>query len=101
LFVKTLFVWIREYEPHDSTSNLRVTIGRARNLMHKPDKPKIEELGEELGEELSFWNNFREARRAKGIDIAQVYAEWAASVEKGLASSGAVPRQNACSPKNQ
>ncbi len=53
--------------------------------MNEIDKPKIEELAEEL----ALWNTYREIRRAKKIDIAHRYAEWAAQLEQGLNSPGA------------
>jgi hypothetical protein len=49
------------------------------------DKPKIEELTDEL----AFWNTFREIRRAKGLDIDRLYADWAGELAQGLTSPGA------------
>lgn len=49
------------------------------------DKPQIEDLADEL----AFWNAFREAHRAKDVDIGRRYAEWTAELERGLTSPGA------------
>ncbi len=53
--------------------------------MTKTDKPKIEELQDER----MFWNTFRETRLAKGINVDQEFAEWAADQTKRLTSPGA------------
>ncbi len=53
--------------------------------MAEIDKPKIEDLGDWL----AYWNDFREARFAKGIDVARLYANWAAELKEGLTSPGA------------
>jgi hypothetical protein len=53
--------------------------------MGKPEKPKIEELAEEL----AFWNTYREVCRARKVDIARLYSEWAAELETDLTSPGA------------
>ena len=53
--------------------------------MARTDKPRIEDLALELG----FWNSYREARFARGIDVARQYANWAADLAKGLTSPGA------------
>jgi len=55
------------------------------HVMGKPEKPKIEELAEEL----AFWNTYREVCRARKVDIARLYSEWAAELEQGLTSPGA------------
>jgi hypothetical protein len=55
--------------------------------MRHADIPRIEELGAEL----SFWNTYRELRRAKGCDPDLVLKEWAAEQEKSLTSPG--PRE--------
>jgi hypothetical protein len=52
------------------------------------DKPKIEDLPQEV----ALWTTFREVRRARGQDIDRLYAEWAAELERGLASPG--PRED-------
>jgi len=46
--------------------------------MGKAEMPKIEELSDEM----DFWNAYRGVYRAKGLDIARLYAEWAAELEK-------------------
>jgi len=53
--------------------------------MSTAEKPQIEELADEL----SLWNGYREVYRAKGLDIAQLYAELAAEQEQKLRSPGA------------
>jgi hypothetical protein len=53
--------------------------------MTKADKPGIEELADEL----TFWNTYRESRRAQRIDVDQFFAEWATEQEQGLTSPGA------------
>ena len=53
--------------------------------MNDADKPKIEELAQEV----AFWNHYREARRIEGIDIAQRYADLAAAQKQALTSPGA------------
>jgi hypothetical protein len=53
--------------------------------MNDTDKPKIEELAQEV----AFWNRYREARRIEGIDIAQLYADLAAAQKQALTSPGA------------
>ena|ERR1700730_1895452 len=53
--------------------------------MTQIDKPKIEDLADEL----AFWNAYREARLAKGIDVARQYTNWAAELAQGLTSPGA------------
>jgi len=53
--------------------------------MTKTDKPKIEELQDER----IFWNTFREAHLAKGINVDREFAEWAAGQAKRLTSPGA------------
>jgi hypothetical protein len=57
----------------------------ATSTMNDADKPKIEELVDEV----ALWNSYREARRAKGIDIAQLYADLAAEEKQALTSPGA------------
>ena len=52
--------------------------------MHEIDKPKIEDLADEL----DFWNAFRQPYLTKSIDIAQLHLEWAAEVEQRLNSPG-------------
>jgi hypothetical protein len=49
------------------------------------EKPKIENLQVELG----LWRAYREIYRAKGIDIAEIHAEWAADRQQQLTSPGA------------
>ncbi len=49
------------------------------------EKPKIEQLAVEM----AFWHAYREAYRAKGIDIAQFYADLAADEKTRLKSPGA------------
>ena len=49
------------------------------------EKPKIEQLAVEM----AFWHAYREAYRAKGIDIAQFYADLAADEKQRLKSPGA------------
>jgi len=53
--------------------------------MTDTDKPKIEELADEV----ALWNSYREARRVRGIDIAQLYADLAAEQKHELTSPGA------------
>ena len=53
--------------------------------MTKADKPKIEELAE--GQ--AFWNTYRELRLAKGINVDQVFVEWAEEQAQRLTSPGA------------
>ncbi|HEY1477396.1 MAG TPA: hypothetical protein VGF37_06880 [Chthoniobacterales bacterium] len=48
-------------------------------------KPKIEELKDEK----TFWNNYRELRRTRGINIDQDFAEWASEEQQSLTSPGA------------
>jgi len=55
--------------------------------MNRADIPRIEELGAEL----SFWNTYRELRRAKGWDPDLVLKEWSAEQQKSLTSPG--PRE--------
>jgi hypothetical protein len=57
----------------------------ASSTMNDTDKPKIEELAQEV----AFWNRYREARRIEGIDIAQLYADLAAAQKQALTSLGA------------
>ena len=54
----------------------------ATSTMNDADKPKIEELVDEV----ALWNSYREARRAKGIDIAQLYADLAAEAADNVRS---------------
>ena len=53
--------------------------------MAQIDKPKIEDLAEEL----VFWNSYRKAHFAKGVDIARAYANWTSELAQGLSSPGA------------
>jgi hypothetical protein len=53
--------------------------------MSGPSFPKIEDLPDGL----AYWNAYREARSAKGIDVARSYANWAAELKQGLTSPGA------------
>jgi hypothetical protein len=53
--------------------------------MRDIEKPKIEDLAEEL----AFWNTYREANFAKDIDIALEYANWTSDLAQGLTSPGA------------
>jgi hypothetical protein len=53
--------------------------------MSEIDKPKIEDLTDEL----KFWNDYRNTRLARGIDIARQFAIWADELAKGLTSPGA------------
>lgn len=53
--------------------------------MVQTEKPRIEELREEL----TLWNTHREVYRSKGIDIARLYSEMAVHIEQGLSSPGA------------
>jgi len=53
--------------------------------MSDTDKPKIEELAGEM----ALWNSYREARRAKGIDVAQLFADLSAEQMQALTSPGA------------
>ena len=64
------------------TSN---NITSATCTMSDADKPKIEELADEV----ALWNSYREARRVQGIDIAQLYADLAAEQKQALTSPGA------------
>jgi hypothetical protein len=48
-------------------------------------KPKIEELKDEQ----NYWNNYRELRRTRGINIDQDLGEWAADQQRNLTSPGA------------
>jgi hypothetical protein len=50
--------------------------------MNEIDKPKIDELAQEL----AFWNSYRERFRRRGIDIAKEHAEWTIGFERGLAA---------------
>jgi hypothetical protein len=68
--------------------------------MTKTNKPKIEELQDER----NFWNTFREARLAKGINVDQDFTDWAADQAKQLTSPGAREDfaelcQGGCSPQ--
>jgi hypothetical protein len=54
-------------------------------MMSDTDKPKIGELAEEM----ALWNSYREARRAKGIDVAQLFADLSAEQKQALTSPGA------------
>ena len=52
----------------------------------------------------ALWNAFRETRQARGINIDQLFAEWAAEEEQKLASPGAREDfaelcQNGCNAK--
>jgi hypothetical protein len=49
------------------------------------EKPKIEELPDEV----ALWKVYREARQAKGFDIAKFYNELAEEHEQRLTSPGA------------
>jgi hypothetical protein len=53
--------------------------------MTQPEKPKIEDLTEEL----AFWNTFREIQRTKKWDMVRIFPEWAAELERELHSPGA------------
>ena len=53
--------------------------------MSDTDKPKIEELAEEV----ALWNTYREVHRANGTDIAQVFTKLAAAQKQRLRSPGA------------
>lgn len=53
--------------------------------MSDADKPKIEELADEV----ALWNFYREAHRVKGFDIAQFYVDLAAEQKQRLTSPGA------------
>jgi hypothetical protein len=53
--------------------------------MPQADKPKIEDLAPGL----AFWNAYREARFAKGTDVAKEYANWTDELAQGLTSPGA------------
>src|SRR5271167_247946 len=53
--------------------------------MSDTDKPKIEELAQEM----ALWNSYREARRVKGIDVAQLFADLSADQMQALTSPGA------------
>jgi hypothetical protein len=53
--------------------------------MNDADKPKIEELTDEV----AFWKAYRDARRAKGTDIVHLYADLAAEQKQALTSPGA------------
>ncbi len=53
--------------------------------MAQTDKPKIEELTEEL----DFWNTYREVQSSKGINVALLHADLAKSVEQEFRSPGA------------
>ena len=64
------------------TSN---NITSATCTMSDADKPRIEELAQEV----AFWSQYREARRIEGIDIAQFYADLAAAQKQALTSPGA------------
>jgi hypothetical protein len=55
------------------------------HVMGKPEKPKIEDLAEEL----AFWNSYREVHFARGIDIGLAYANWTSELAQGLTSPGA------------
>jgi hypothetical protein len=50
--------------------------------MNEPEKPRIEDVTEEL----EFWNAYRHVYRGKGIDIANVYQRLAESVKEALTS---------------
>jgi len=49
------------------------------------DRPKIEEL--QVG--VAFWKAYREARRAKGFDVAKFYTDLAEEQKQKLTSPGA------------
>jgi len=49
------------------------------------DKPKIEDLADEQ----ALWNTYRELRRRRGINVDQLFPEWAAEETQKLASPGA------------
>jgi hypothetical protein len=53
--------------------------------MNDADKPKIEELAQEV----ALWNSYREARRIEGIDITEFYADLASAQKQALTSPGA------------
>lgn len=53
--------------------------------MTESEKPKIEELPDEV----ALWKGYREARRAKGLDIAKLYTDLAEEQKQRLASPGA------------
>lgn len=53
--------------------------------MTATDKPKIEELEVER----TLWSAFRDTHLAKGINVDQEFAQWAAEQTKGLPSPGA------------
>jgi hypothetical protein len=53
--------------------------------MNDTDKPKIEELAQEV----AFWNRYRESHRIEGIDIARFYADLGAAQKQALTSPGA------------
>ena len=67
------------------------SVGASNNMasatctMNDADKPKIEELTQEV----AFWIRYREARRIEGFDIAQFYADLAAAQKQALTSPGA------------
>ena len=46
--------------------------------MAQPDKPKIDEAADEL----DWWNTYREIDRSKGTDIARLYADLAAQIQR-------------------
>jgi hypothetical protein len=49
------------------------------------EKPKIEELADEL----ALWNTYRELRRSKGLDVDKIFAELADEQRTSLNSPGA------------
>ena len=53
--------------------------------MSDTDKPKIEELADEL----ALWNTYREIRRGKGINVDRIFTELAAEQKSRLRSPGA------------
>jgi len=55
------------------------------HLMGGIEKPKIKELTEEV----AFWSTYRQVYHVHGIDIAQIYAEWANDLQQKLTSPGA------------
>jgi hypothetical protein len=53
--------------------------------MSEIQRPKIEDLGDEL----AYWKRLCEVHRAQGVDLASQYRRWAAELAEGLTSPGA------------
>jgi len=73
-------IWLPTWNVGPSNNGTSATC-----IMSDTDKPKIEELTDEM----ALWNSYREARRLKGIDVEQLFADLTAEQEQALTSPGA------------